>query len=265
MLVLEKAIAAQTTYTASIYQADGVTSVALNISATESGVGRYIVVLPANTPASPPNAPYLVIWRNGTAEVARCQYAWDGAQEITASTLSPKITTLFGLVNAGGTAYTTVALANAPAGGGTPLFDQPTKDYLLAIPQAPLLAASYTAPNNAGIIDANATLTAIAPKISTLFGLIEAVGDRFKATALINSPGSSGGLTQPQVEQLNRIDSNSAIARKAVTNKAMVDVIASTATIMNDDGITPVFKIRMLNAAGQPNVEQVVSREVVPL
>lgn len=62
---------------------------------------------------------------------------------------------------------------------------------------------------------------------------------------------------------LARIDSNSAIARKAMTNKAMVNLLTAVVTILDDDNISPVFKLRMLDSAGQPNAEQVVSREIV--
>jgi hypothetical protein len=95
---------------------------------------------------------------------------------------------------------------------------------------------------------------------------------QFDASTALVSIGKVGAIavtspndfkSDPAV--LARIDSNSAIARKALTNKAVVDLVTSIVTIMNDDGITPVFKLKMLNAAGQPNVEQVVSREVVAI
>jgi hypothetical protein len=59
---------------------------------------------------------------------------------------------------------------------------------------------------------------------------------------------------------LARIDSNSAIARKAVTNPSRVNVANATFTTIDDDGL-PLFGTQTFNAAGQPSVIKPVRRE----
>jgi hypothetical protein len=132
--------------------------------------------------------------------------------------------------------------------------------------------AQLPAPDNTGISVAATAALDVRDRLTVARAAkLDNVSQFDAATALV-SIGKVGAIavtspndfkSDPAV--LARIDSNSVIARKAFTNKAVVDLVTSIVTIMDDNGITPVFKLRMLNATGQPNVEQVVSREVVPL
>ena len=83
------------------------------------------------------------------------------------TTIGAQTGVLRGLVNAGGTAYTVAALANAPtgSGGGGLLSDE--RSHLLAIPQNPLLATAYTAPDNTSIVAAKTAAEAVNTKLTT--------------------------------------------------------------------------------------------------
>lgn len=200
---------------------------------TEGYPGTYSASPPANMADS--DEPYLLVIRSGSVLEGYTLYYWDGENEIDISLIY---------------------------------------DRLLAIDLSGLTTSA---------VDTTAILSAIASKpvtpvtdLSALFAAITAVkseiiarGDAAWTTGIGGDGGgstSSGDMTPvinaitaletALASQLASIAADAVIARKGVTNDAEVDKTANTATIFEDDRITPLAMFDLIPTAQNPLVRR---------
>lgn len=230
--------------------------------------------------------------------LAQGNNAWTPNNTAIAATLAIA-NVLRGLVSGDGSAYTSAALVNAPTGSGggggsvgllpderTRLFSLPTASGLLSDERAKLLAlpTSVATPSQIGAVltsvsDARIDIlnrgdTAWAGSLlpderTRLFALPQAqisLSPVLSAIAQIPTTPAPQATTVASAVQaalnssLTIIASDAKGARQAALNNVFINEALATVGILADDDLTELFKFQMLNAQGQPSLDDSVAR-----
>jgi hypothetical protein len=212
------------------------------------------------------------------------------------------VNVLRSLVNAGGTAYTSTALAAAPTGSAGPggllqderlrLFSLPTvaglledeREQLLALPTAvatPNQVNNVLAAINAAVIDIinrgddSWAGSLLADERLRLFSIPTApvnLGPVLTAIAQIPTAPSAQPTAIANAVQLALASTLAAIANDAkgakqvAANNVFIEKDTAIVTVLDDDDVTELFKFQLLNELGEPSYEDAVKRiRLIPL